>query len=495
MPSIVRTPIATHEGGGRRQIVIVGYGMAGARLADELRDRDPRGERVAITVLGAEQHLAYNRILLSGVLAGSMSPDNVQLHDDAWASRHDVDLRTGDAVVEIDRAARVVRLEGGAEVRYDALVLATGARPWIPPTEGLLADDGEFSEGVVPFRTLEDCASIVAQARAGAPVAVLGGGLLGLEAARALAGRGCRVTVVHPVGHLMERQLDAGAGGVLARALQEHGVEFKLNRLAAKYLPGDGLKLDDGGHVPADLVVVSAGVRAETGLAAAAGLDVDRGVVVDDSLRTSDPRIHAIGDVAQHPGTVSGLVQPAWEQATVLADLLTGADSAARYRGTTVVTRLKARGIDLSALGDVHADVHDAEDEVVCLTDPRRGRYAKLVLRDDKVHGAILLGVPDAAATVAHLYDNGTPAPSDRLALLLGRALPDEAEPAANPAAMPGAVTVCKCNNVSKSDLVDAWRGGARDAAGLCSATKAGTGCGGCADVVGGIAKWLADTA
>jgi len=478
-----------------REVVIVGYGMAGARLADELRHRDPQGERVAVTVLGAEQHTAYNRILLSGVLAGTMQPDHVQLHDEDWAPRHHVDLRTGNPVAEIDRAARTVRLADGTDVRYDALVLATGARPWIPPTEGLLTDDGEFAEGVVPFRTLEDCESIVARANAGAPVAVLGGGLLGLEAARGLANRGCRVTVVHPVGHLMERQLDPGAGGVLARALSEHGIEFKLNRLAAKYLPGDGLKLDDGGHVPADLVVVSAGVRAETGLAEAAGLTVDRGVVVDDALRTSDPRIHAIGDVAQHPGTPSGLVQPAWEQAVVLADLLTGADSSARYRGTSVVTRLKARGIDLSALGDVHTDVDDEGDEVVCLTDPTRGRYAKLVLREDKVRGAILLGVPDAAATVAHLYDNGTPAPSDRLALLLGRALPGEAELAANPATMPGSVTVCKCNNVSKADLVDAWRGGARDAAGLCSATRAGTGCGGCADVVGGIARWLEATA
>lgn len=478
-----------------RNVVVIGYGMAGARLAEEIRDRDPDGDAVALTVLGAEEHQAYNRILLSGVLAGSMSPENVLLHDAEWAENHHVDLRTGTPVVSVDRAARVVRLAEGGNVDYDALVLATGARPWIPPTEGLLAEDGRFAKSVVAFRTLEDCESIVAQARPGAHVAVLGGGLLGLEAARGLAGRGCRVTVVHPVGHLMERQLDAGAGGVLARALAEHGVEFKLNRLAAKYLPGDGLKLDDGGHLPADLVVVSAGVRAETGLATSAGLTVDRGVVVDDALRTSDPRIHAIGDVAQHPGTVSGLVQPAWQQAAVLADLLTGANAASRYRGTSVVTRLKARGIDLSALGDVHADVDSDEDEVLCLTDPTRGRYAKLVLRADRVRGAILLGVPDAAATVSHHYDNGTPVPSDRLALLLGRALPDDAAPAVNPAAMPGAVTVCQCNNVSKAALVEAWRNGARDPAGLSAATRAGTGCGGCTDVVGGIARWLADTA
>ncbi|MGH3516909.1 MAG: FAD-dependent oxidoreductase [Haloechinothrix sp.] len=482
-----------------RRVVIVGYGMAGARLAEEIRHRDPEGVRVSVTVLGAEQHQAYNRILLSNVVAGTMSPDVVHLHDEHWAGRRRIDLRVGTSVTAIDRDNRTVTTVDAANVEstvdYDALVLATGSRAWIPPTEGLITDEGTLADGVVPFRTLEDCTEILSHARAGAPVAVLGGGLLGLEAARGLAGRGSLVTVVHPVGHIMERQLDLGAGGVLAKSLEAHGIEFRLGRYAAGYVPGDGLKLDDGSHVPADLVVVSAGVRAETGIAEAAGLTIDRGIVIDDSLRTNDPRIHAVGDVAQHPGTVSGLVQPAWEQAEVLADLLTGADSSARYRGTSVVTRLKARGIDLSALGDVHAELDSAEDEVVCLSDPARGRYAKLVLREDRVRGAILLGVPDAAATVAHHYDNGTPAPSDRLALLLGRALPEETAPAHNPATMPGAVTVCKCNNVTKAGLVDAWRGGARDVRDLADATRATTGCGGCTDVVDGIARWLASTA
>ncbi|MGH3949712.1 MAG: FAD-dependent oxidoreductase [Pseudonocardiaceae bacterium] len=486
-------------GKGPRRVVVVGYGMAGARLADEIRHRDPRGERVRVTVLGAEAHHAYNRILLSNVVAGSMSPDAVHLHDENWAGTRDIDLRVGTSVTAINRDCRTVTVLGVDDqvstVDYDALVLATGSRAWIPPTEGLIDDDGTLAEGVVPFRTLEDCEEILSRARAGAPIAVLGGGLLGLEAARGLAGRGSLVTVVHPVGHIMERQLDQGAGGVLARALQSHGIEFRLGRNAARYVPGDGLKLDDGSHVSADLVVVSAGVRAENGIAEAAGLAIDRGIVVDDSLRTNDPRIHAIGDVAQHPGTVSGLVQPAWDQAEVLADLLTGTDTSARYRGTSVVTRLKAHGIDLSALGDVHAEIDSADDEVVCLSDPARGRYAKLVLREDRVRGAILLGVPDAAATVAHHYDNGTPAPTDRLALLLGRALPEETAPVHNPATMPGAVTVCKCNNVTKSSLVDAWRCGARNVGELADATRATTGCGGCTDVVDGIAKWLASTA
>lgn len=473
-----------------RRIVIVGYGMAGARLAEEIRRRDADG--VAVTVLGAEPHAAYNRVLLSSVVGGSMAPGSIGLHGADWAARHQIDLRVGTTVTGLDRAARQVTLADGSTVDYDALVLATGSRPWVPPTEGLVVD-GELAPGAITFRTLEDCERIVAASKPGAPVAVLGGGLLGLEAARGLADRGNLVTVVHPVGHLMERQLDPGAGQVLAACLATLGIEVRLGVKAARYVPGDGLKLDDGSHVPADLVVVSAGVAPETGLARDAGLTVERGIVVDDALRTSDFRVHAIGDCAQHPGTVSGLVQPAWEQAAVLADLLTGARPAARYRGTPVVTRLKARDVDLAALGDVHATVDSAGAEVLCLQDPSRGRYTKLVLRDDRVIGAIVLGAPDAAAAIVQLYDRGQPAPSDRLALLLGRAVPPGASVAHSPADLPAATTVCRCNTVSKSQLVKAWRAGARGVAGLAASTRATTGCGGCRDTVAGIADWLAN--
>jgi assimilatory nitrate reductase electron transfer subunit len=478
-------------------VVVVGYGMAGARFAEEVRRRDPSGERVALTVVGQERHAAYNRVLLSGVVAGTMRADAVRLQAADWADAHGVDLRLGSTACGIDRDRRVVRLADSSgeesEVGYDALVLATGSRPWIPPTEGLTDPDGSLAPGVVAFRTLDDCVRITSLAAPGTPVAVLGGGLLGLEAARGLAGRGCLVTVVHPVGHLMERQLDAGAGRVLARALEGLGIEFRLGALATKYLAGDGLALDDGTRVPAELVVVSAGVRAETGLAADAGIAVDRGVLVDDALRTDDPRVHAIGDCAQHTGTVGGLVQPAWEQATVLADRLTGATPGARYTGTPVVTRLKARDVDLAALGDVHVEVDCPDSEVLCFADPSRGRYAKLVLRDDRVTGAILLGAPDAAAAITQLYDRGLPAPTDRLALLLGRALPGEAA-SASPADLPGSAVVCRCNTVSKAQLVTAWRAGATTPSALAERTRATTGCGGCKDAVRDVSAWLAST-
>jgi assimilatory nitrate reductase electron transfer subunit len=477
-----------------RRVVVVGHGMAGARLAENIRRRDPDGERVALTIVGEERHHAYNRILLSAALAGSLPLPALQLQDVDWAQRHHVDLRLGAVAVRVERDTQRVRLDDGSRLKYDALVLATGSRPWIPPTEGLRAEDGSLAPGVVAFRTLDDCEQIIDEARGGACIAVLGGGLLGLEAARALAARGAGATVVHPVGHVMERQLDATAGWVLARTLESHGIRFRLGVHAAKYVPGDGLKLDDGAHLPVDLVVVAAGVRPETALASEAGLTVRRGIVVDDCLRTSDPRVHAIGDCAQHPGTVAGLVQPAWEQADILADLLTDHHSAARYRGTPAVTRLKARGIELAALGETQAEMDDPGVETLCLQDASRGRYAKLVLRADRVVGAILLGAPDVAATITQLYERCIPAPSDRLALLLGRALPaaDRAESTA--AELPDSTLVCRCSTVRKCHLVAAWRAGAHTASGLATATRATAGCGGCTDSVQKIADWLGAT-
>jgi assimilatory nitrate reductase electron transfer subunit len=464
-----------------RRVVVAGYGMAGARLADEVRKHDPSGKRVALTVVGEEPHAAYNRILLSSVVDGSMPIDAIRMHDADWARHKNVDLRLGVSAVDIDRRARRILLSDSSIVDYDAAVLATGSRPRLPPVEGLMNDDGSPAPGVIVFRSVEDCQGILARARPGAPVAVLGGGLLGIEAARGLAGRGSMVTVVHAAGHLMERQLDAGAGRVLRKSLGTLGIEFRTGCLAAQYTPGEGLKLDDGTLVPADLIVVSAGVLPETTLAAAAGLTVDQGVRVDDALRTTDPRIFAIGDCARHPGAVPGQVASAWEQAAVLGALLTGADPAARYRGTSSVTRLRVRDVDVAALGESHVDTHADGAEVVRLEDPARGRYSKLVLRGDRVAGAIVLGAPDAAAGITQLFDHGTPAPADRLGLLLGRTGgsvdADDTEPSDQR-------LVCRCNSVTQGQLARARQNGARDVDALVAATRATTGCGTCRPAV-----------
>ena len=454
--------------------------MVGARFLEEVRARDPEGRRARMTVLGAEPRPAYNRVLLSTVLAGGLSAAAVETPFAApW-----VDLRIGVTAVAVDRARRVVRTTAGDEIGYDDLVLATGSSPWLPPVAGL---DGDT---VVPFRDLDDCARILALARPGSQIAVLGGGLLGCEAARGLSARDVHVTVVHPASHLMERQLDEGAGVVLAAALGRLGVEVRLGVSATAWTPGVGLRCADGTLVAADALVVAAGVRPETGLARDCGIAVDRGILVDDWLATSDPRVHAIGDCAQHPGAVAGLVQPGYEQARVLADLLTGPDCGGRYRGTRNVTRLKASGVDLATVGDP-AMLAAPGAEVLRFADPQGGRYASLALDGDRVVGGAMIGLPDAAASMIQFYDSGSPAPSDRLGLLLGRALPGPPV-TADPGHLPASAVVCRCNTVTKGALVRAWRAGATHPVALGRATRAGTGCGGCRDAVEGICAWLA---
>jgi assimilatory nitrate reductase electron transfer subunit len=487
------------------KILIIGYGMAGSRLATELRSRN---DDIKITVLGAEPHRAYNRILLSNLLAGKVSESDMSL---AEVAGHGLDVRAGVTVTAIDRAARTVTTSAQDIEEYDHLVLATGSRAVVPPLTGLdplghrrpqppRTEPAERSEAqqalperVAVFRTLDDCRRILAAAAGARTALVLGGGLLGLEAARGLATRGLDVRVVHGVGHLMERQLDPAAGAVLVRTLADLGIAAHLDAMAASVHAGPDevtLGLADGSTLSADLLVLACGVRPEVELARTAGLTVERAIVVDDRLRTSDRRISAIGDCAQHDGSVSGLVAPAWEQARVLSQVLTGGEPLARYRPMPTVTRLKAAGIDLAAMGDPAPG--GAAYEEISFADPARRTYAKLVLDGDRLAGAILLGDNPAVGTVIQLFDRGAPVPVDRRALLLGRAIGGAtAAPAETPALMPDAATVCQCNNVSKGALVRCWRAGGRGLDQVVDATRATTGCGTCRDAVEGILGWL----
>ncbi len=453
------------------RVVIVGYGMAGARLAADLIGRDPD---VDVTVLGAEPHPAYNRILLSSVLAGRTEERDTRLPRPPGARLH-----LGAAAVRIDRQRRIVTGDDGSSHRYDALVLATGSAALVPPIDGLVDP--------LVFRTLDDARRIVARASGARTALVLGGGLLGLEAARGLAARGLTVTVVHAATHLMERQLDPGAATVLDRTLADLGITVRVDAAAVAALSGGGgLRLADGTTLAADLTVVACGVRPETSLARDAGLGVGRGVIVDDQLRTTDPAIFAIGDCCEYPGSVSGLVAPAWAQAAVVADVLTRTRPDARYRPVPPVTRLKATGIDLAAMGESHLESPDA----VTYADPARRRYAKLVIRDDRLAAAILLGDHPAVGALIQYFDRQTPLPADPRPLLFGR--PGDGSGAGtaaeSPALMPDAAEVCRCNGVTKGAITKAWlAGGAAGVAG----TRASTGCGGCRDVVDGIVGWL----
>jgi assimilatory nitrate reductase electron transfer subunit len=454
------------------RVVVVGYGMAGARLAAELRSRDAD---VKVTAFGAEPHRPYNRILLSAVLAGKAGEDDLAV----TAPGDGVDVRLGEPVVAVDRGRRVV-VTSADELEYDALVLATGARPVVPALAGVDAGN------VHAFRTLDDCRGIVARAAGARRAVVLGGGLLGVEAARGLAARGVDVTIVHRGPYLMERQLDPDGGRVLARSLAALGVHVRTGARAGAWT-GDALHLDDGTPVPADLMVLACGVRPDTALARRAGLAVGHGVLVDDRLRTADPAVYAVGDCAEHRGTVYGLVAPAWDHASTVADQITGA--ATRYRGSRVVTRLKASGIDLAAMGAVDAA---GNAEVVSFADPHRGTYARLVIRDNRIAGAVLIGDNPTIGTLVQLFDRDAEVPADRRSLLLGRALGGaDATPVDSPSFMPDQAVVCRCNTVRKAAITASWRAGARTVAEVVAATRAGTGCGTCRDAVCGLVDWL----
>lgn len=495
------------------RIVIVGNGMAGSRLAEELRaaERDlPPEVRCAITVFGAEPHDAYNRVMLSHVLAGSAGPDTISLSSRRWAREQRVEVRLGCEIVEVDRDRREVLAADGSRTPYDYLVLATGSSAVIPELAGLREADGSLVAGAEVFRTVDDCAAIVEHATRASRALVLGGGLLGLEAARGLAERGLDVTVLHHRQHLMERQLDAHASRTLLSILRRMAVGVRTSAVATSVRRGDdgrlaGLELSDGTQLDADLLVISCGVRPRVELARAAGLRVGRAVLVDDQLRSeSDERVFAIGECSEHDGTVYGLVAPAWEQAATVARVLTGRDTPA-YRGSKLITRLKADGIELAAMGDVApwledahpeqaADVSDTGDsepgsEVVLFADPARQRYSKLVLRDGRLVGAILIGNPGAVATLSQLFDRGSIVPPDRAGLIFGRS---DSEPITeSPMRLPDRSTICHCNGVTKGVLCKSFLNGNRTVRELAADTRATTGCGGCADTVAAIAEWL----
>ncbi|MGP4111112.1 NAD(P)/FAD-dependent oxidoreductase [Streptomyces sp. 4N509B] len=436
-----------------RRVVIVGGGMAGARLAQHLGGGgagEGTGRAVAVTVVGEEPHAAYNRVLLAEVLAGQYAPEVIALPGPprgvAWLS--------GVRVVRIDRSAPGVRDGGGQVVcddgrvvPYDTLVLATGSNPVLPPLQGLFPPDGgDLPEGVHAFRTMDDCLALSETIRAHeAPTAeggdacqavVIGGGLLGVSAARALAGRGARVVLAHQGEHLMERHLDAAASGLLRSHLTERGVEVhtecRVRRLRTEGAPGRrvrGVELANGYVLAADLVVLACGVRPRVGLARAAGLAVGvrGGILVDDELRTSDPRIFALGDCAEHDGVLYGLAGAAHDQADVLARVLlaearAGRDGAAdgaaptahRYGGTRALVRLTLGGegpgpLDVAAFGDT---TPAPGDDVVQLADATRGAYRKIIVRGDRLRGGVLVGDLGSVGTLARTWEGDEPLPA-----------------------------------------------------------------------------------
>jgi nitrite reductase (NADH) large subunit len=395
-------------------LVVIGNGMAATRFVAELTSRALG--RYAVAIVGEEPRLAYNRVLLSAVLAGEIERNDIVLKSASWWRERGVTVLYGHAAAAIDPHIRRVRLATGATLPYSKLVLATGSRPI------RLAVPGMDLRGVLTFRDLGDVAAIEAAAASGRKAVVIGGGLLGLEAAYGLAKAGAQVTVLHLMDRLMERQLDHNAASMLKRAIERKGIVVELDAATAA-LRGAGrveaVELADRRTIPADLVVVAVGIRANVELARSAGLNVDRGIVVDDGLGTSNPAIHAIGECAEHRGVCYGLVEPAHEQADVLARRLAG-DTAATYSGSVVATNLKVSGVNVFSAGDLAGA---PGTESVVLHDPGLDTYKKLVIAGDRLVGVVLCGDTEDGLWYLDLIRSGTSIERFRDDLVFGRAL------------------------------------------------------------------------
>jgi len=398
----------------RPRLVVVGNGMAGMRTVEELLQLAPG--LYDITVFGEEPHGNYNRILLSPLLAGEKSLDDITLNPREWYVRQGITLHAGDPVVAIDRGRRSVRSQGGIEVHYDRLLIATGSRPFIPPVPG------SGLAGVIAFRDIQHVDAMLEAARRHRHAVVVGGGLLGLEAANGLLRQGMEVSVVHLHRSLMERQLDAPASRLLLQALESTGLRFVLGAETAELLGGErvtAVRFKDGREIAADLVVMAAGVRPNVELARAAGLHCERAIVVDDTLQSYDPRIYAVGECVQHRSSTFGLVAPIWEQARVCAAHLAGAGHR-RYVQQATATKLKVTGVDLYSAGNI---VGGPGTEDIVLRDPRRGIYKRLVLQGERIVGAVLYGDVADGPWYFQLIQQQTSVAAMRQRLLFGRAV------------------------------------------------------------------------
>ncbi|MHA7887815.1 nitrite reductase large subunit NirB [Roseicyclus sp.] len=461
---------------GKRKLVVIGAGMASGRVLEHLTDGAP--DAWDITLFNAEPRGNYNRIMLSPVLSGEKSYAEIVTHDDAWYAERGITCRFGEHVVAIDRATKTVTGQQGT-VAYDKLLIATGSAPFIIPVPG------RDLPGVITYRDLDDTNAMVAAAERGGTAVVIGGGLLGLEAAAGLALRGMRVSVVHLMGHLMERQLDEAAGYLLKKDLEAKGIKV-LTRASTKAILGEdraeAVLLEDGTTLPADLVVMAVGIRPETRLANDAGLSVGRGIAVNAQMQSvSDPDIYAVGECVEFDGHLFGLVAPLYDQAKVVADGLIERENAFVVRD--VATKLKVTGCDLFSAGDFR-DGPGRED--IVFRDPARGIYKRLVIEEDRLVGAVMYGDTADGNWFFGLIKDGTDIEEMRETLIFGPAYQGgtPADPLSAVAALPPEAEICGCNGICKGRIVAAIEGGAVDLGAVRATTKASASCGTCTGLV-----------
>ena len=464
-----------------QKLVIIGNGMAPGRMLEELFEKAPG--LYDITIFNAEPRVNYDRIMLSPVLSGEKAYEDIIIHDEAWYAYHGITLHKGAKVTHIDRAARTVTAENGITASYDKLVIATGSAPFIIPVPG--AD----LPGVLAYRDLDDVTRMLEIARDGGRAVVIGAGLLGLEAAYGLKRQGMEVSVVHLMPSIMERQLDPAAAYLLEKALvaRDIAIHTKANTKAILGREAvEGVALDDGRVLPADLVVMAVGIRPSAQLAKAAGLTVNRGIVVDDGMRTSDPAIYALGECAEHRGQCYGLVAPLYESAAVLADRLSGGQ--AEYLGSVTSTKLKVTGVNLFSAGDF-ADGEGREE--IVLRDAAAGVYKRLVLKDNRIVGAVMYGDVADGPWYFDMLKRGTDVGALRDGLIYGQAYQGALAggatqaPGAAVAALADDAEICGCNGISKGRIVAAIQSkGLTTLAEVRAHTKASASCGSCTGLV-----------
>jgi nitrite reductase (NADH) large subunit len=462
----------------KTRLVVIGNGMAGMRTLEELLKMSP--DDFDITVFGAEPRPNYNRILLSPVLSGEMNFEDTVLNDWNWYADNRITLHAGKTVSRIDRFRCQVETEDGLSVPYDRLLIATGSNPVMLPVPGI------DLPGVLGYRSMDDVENMLAAAKQGGKAVVIGGGLLGLEAANGLSMQGMEVSVVHLCDWPMERQLDRASGNLLKDALEKRGLKFYLSRQTEAILGEDrvrGVRFKDGCEIGADLLVMAAGIRPNIALAKSAGIHCERGIVVSDTMQTYDPKIYSVGECVQHRGQTYGLVAPLFEQARVAANHL-ARYGRMRYEGSAVSTKLKVTGIDLFSAGNFNAE---EQDEELLLQDAARGVYKKLVLRDNRLKGAVMYGETVDGPWYFQLMRDGTDVSELREHLLFGQMHLGDAGRggASNVAGMADTTEICGCNGVCKSAIVDAIVGKKLFTLEEVRAhTKASASCGSCTGLV-----------
>ena len=465
---------------GKKRLVLVGNGMAGVRCLEEILKLDPSG--FEITIFGSEPHVNYNRILLSSILQGGTSFGDITLHDREWYETHHIHLYTGETVVEIDKHLQVVKTDQDRIVAYDQLIIATGSVPFSLPIPG--AD----KQGVVTFRTIEDCQKMIEISKNSKKAVVIGGGVLGLEAAKGLLNLGMTVYVVHIGSYLMERQLDETAARMLQKELESQGMKFLLEKESQEILGGiavESIRFKDGTEVEADLVVMAAGVRPNVQLAKKTGIETNRAIIVNDYMETSVPNIYSVGECVEHRGMVYGLVQPLFEQGKALAKRICGREGQG-YEGSVLSTQLKISGVDLFTVGIIHDK--DSSTQSIKIYDEVERVYKKIVFQDHKIIGAVLYGdTKERTKLLDMILKQKDVSDLEKVSLF-----PQLKDGGFSTASIPASKIICNCNSVTKGTILEAiQREGLTTVEEIKKCTKVSSSCGGCKPLVADLLSYI----